>query len=181
MILQASRELWGDAVGRDREKRTFFLGVEEPEKVKRGGSRVQNNKSKWNKNSTWKSQHDLLSFFPQCSNKRWKQQHNAMCLVCETAQHCLWESGVCMISEEPKLRQRLSLTALLSVVKIERSWVTQVDSILAWVSSTILNGVSPSSLGFWSLVLQGCTSDQNHEVTKYCRALYWLENDFLLQ
>lgn len=71
-----------------------------------------------------------------------------MCLVCETAQHCLLESGVCMISEEPKLRQRLSLTALLSAVKIERSWVTQVDSILAWVSSTILKGVSPSSLGF---------------------------------
>lgn len=38
MILQASRELWGDAAARDREKRIFFLCVEEPGKVKRGGS-----------------------------------------------------------------------------------------------------------------------------------------------
>lgn len=38
VILQTSRELWGNAAARDREKRTFFLGGEDPEKVKRGGS-----------------------------------------------------------------------------------------------------------------------------------------------
>lgn len=57
MILQASRELWGDAVGRDREKRTFFLGVEEPEKVKRGGSQ----EFRTTKANETKSQHEKVN------------------------------------------------------------------------------------------------------------------------
>lgn len=46
VILQATRELWGDAAARDREKGTFFLGGEEPEKVKRGESQEFRSKGK---------------------------------------------------------------------------------------------------------------------------------------
>lgn len=51
-----------------------------------------------------------------------------------------------MISDHQEWMQRLAPTALLSAVKTERPWITQVDSTLKWMSSAVLKGVSPSKI-----------------------------------